>query len=128
MRNAILFDGDCGICTQFAEVVQKLDTGGLFLVQPYYEFSQDELALHDLSYEMCVDYLQVIGSAGEIYSGHNAVNYVALQLFPLNIVFGLLYFFPPALWLEAIGYAVVAKNRTKISTLLGLNACRIRPV
>ena len=128
MRNAILFDGDCGICTQFAELARKLDSNQQFLIQPYYEFSEAELAQHGLSYDKCVDYLQVIGHDGAIHSGHNAVNYIGLRLFPLSVAFGVLYFFPPLLWLEAIFYAFVAKNRTKISSSFGLNACRIRPI
>ena len=128
IRTAVLFDGDCGICTQFAELARKLDADGVFLIQPYFEFSEDELARYGLSYEKCVDYLQVIGEDGQIYSGHNAVNYVGLRFFPVSVLFGLLYLLPPLLWLEAIGYALVAKNRTKISATLGLNACRVRTI
>jgi len=127
MQTRVLFDGDCGICTHFGELAKRLDREGLLQVQPYYEVPEDELRPYGLTYEACVDYLQVIGEDGLVYSGHNAVNYVGLRLFPLSIAFALLYFFPPLLWFEAIGYALVAKNRTKISAKLGMNACRIRP-
>lgn len=127
MRNTILFDGDCGICTQSAELARRLDRTGQFTITPYYEFSTEALASYGLSYETCVDYLQVVGEEGQVYSGHNAVNYVGLRLFPVSIAFGVLQFFPPLIWLEAIAYALIAKNRTRISAALGLTACRVRP-
>lgn len=127
MKTSVLFDGDCGICTQSAELARRLDRAGLLHIQPYYEYSEAQLATHGLSYELCVDYLQVIGEDGRVYAGHNAVNYIGLRLFPLSIAFALLYLFPPLLWLEAIAYGLIARHRTKISASLGLTACRVRP-
>ena len=125
-QDTMLFDGDCGICTKSAQLAEKLDTDNLLQVIPYFDFSESELAAYGLTYADCTEYLRVVTKDGRVYSAANAVNYCGLKLWPLSPLFALLHLFPFILPFEAIVYDLVARNRTKISGMLGLNACTVR--
>ena len=125
-RDVMLFDGDCGICTKTAEIIKSLDTKNAFVVEPYFAFSEDELAPFDLDYAQSAEYLRVIAMDGQVYSGAAAVNYIGLRLFPLSLLFALLYIFPFGLFIEAIAYDLIARYRTEISSTLGLTKCAVR--
>ena len=125
-RDNVLYDGDCGICSWSAQLVGKLDSRGSMNVEPYFSYTEFEISAYGLDYEQCRDYLCVVGADGRVHRGAAAVNYVGLRLFPLSIVFALLHLFPFVLPIEAAVYHLIARNRTKISTLLGMNACKVR--
>lgn len=125
-KTRVLFDGDCGVCSWSADLVKRLGRPDLFEVVPYFEYTEPELARFGLDYQQCVEYLCVVGPDQRVYKGAAAVNFVGLRLFPFSIAFALLYVFPFVLPLEALVYDAIAKNRTSISGLFGLNACKVR--
>ncbi len=122
----MLFDGDCGICTYFAELARRVDKQGRFLVEPYQNFPEDELKQFGITYEKCAKKIQVISRRGRVYTGAFGVNYFFFQNFPWSIFVVLVYALPVLLLLEMIGYAVVAKNRHRISRWFGLKACLVK--
>jgi len=122
---AVLFDGDCGICTATAQWVERNDRDDVFDVRPFQAFPEEELAQVGLNYEICTELLQVVSPDGRVFAGANAVNFVGLRLFPISIGVAALQFFPPLIWLEHLAYGVVARNRTIISQTLKMNACKV---
>lgn len=125
-RARLLYDGDCGVCTRIAEILQKLDAAHDFAIKPYRSFTEDDLKRNGLSYEKCRKRAYVISPSGKIYGGAFAVNYFFWKRFPWSLLVVLIYAFPPLLLAELLGYYLVAKNRYRISRWLGLEACRVK--
>ncbi len=126
-RDHLLFDGDCGICTQSADLVRRLDRAGRFVVVPYQEIPEEELRRRGLDYAACSRALQVVTRRGRVYGGAFGVNYFLWQRWPGRLLVALIYGVPILLLLELIGYRLVAWNRQRLSRLLGLRACQWRP-
>jgi predicted DCC family thiol-disulfide oxidoreductase YuxK len=122
-QHMMLFDGDCGICTYFADWVKRIDRRGLFQVCPYQSFSEDVLRRWGITYDDCARKLQVVSRRGRVYRGAFAVNYFGWQYPPWSVAIFLLYVIPPLLVLEIAGYALVARYRTQLSRWFGLKAC-----
>jgi predicted DCC family thiol-disulfide oxidoreductase YuxK len=123
----VLFDGDCGICSSFAEAVKQRDHRNIFLVVPYQNIPEDRLKTWGLSYDECARELQVITKTGRVYSGAFAVNYIFFQYLPWSLFAAAMFAIPIFLLFEVIGYRLVARNRTRISRWFGLQACLRRP-
>jgi predicted DCC family thiol-disulfide oxidoreductase YuxK len=123
-QHTMLFDGDCGICTYFADIVKRIDRQNLFQVFPYQIFPEETLRPWGISYADCRRKLQVISQRGKVYRGAFAVNYFYYQYLPWSLLVVLVYALPILLLLELFGYAVIAKNRTLLSRWFGMRACR----
>lgn len=119
----VLFDGDCGVCTYLADKARKIDRAHEFKVEPFQSFSETELLRFGLSYKTCAQKLRVVSRGRKVYSGAHGVNYFLFKQFPWSILVTLVYVVPVFLLLEMIGYWLVAKNRGKISRILGLEGC-----
>lgn len=126
-RSTMLFDGDCGICTYFADLVMRMDQKHLFWVYPYQSYTEDALTPLGITYADCARKLQAISNRGRVYRGAFAVNYFLYQYFPWRLVILLVYLLPPLLLLEILGYWLVARNRTRLSRWLGMKACLEKP-
>ena len=125
-RAYLLFDGDCGICTWFADVTMRIDVQRLFYIEPYQRMPEPEMQSFGLRHIDCSRRLQVITQQGKVHSGAFAVNYFFVQYFPWNLLVVLLYVVPPLLLLETITYELVARNRTRLSRWLGMKACLVQ--
>lgn len=126
VRNYILFDGDCGICTWSSEFAREIDGGKNFIIQAYQRFSENELMRFGLSYQKCNQKLQVITSKGRIYSGAFGINYFLWKQFPWTCLVVLIYALPILLMIELILYRLIAANRGRISQWLGMKACLLK--
>ena len=122
----LLFDGDCGVCTRTAELMEGMDAAHNFSIRPYRGFTEDELRRFGLSYEKCSKRAYAISPSGKVYGGAFAANYFFFKRFPWSLLVVLIYALPPLLLAELAGYYLVAKNRYRISRWLGLEACRIK--
>ena len=122
-RAYMLFDGDCGICTWFADLAMRMDVQRFFYVEPYQQVSESEIQRFDLTHAHCARRLQVITRQGKVHSGAFAVNYFFVHYFPWKLLVVLLYVVPPLLLLELVIYEVVARNRALLSRWLGMKAC-----
>src|SRR5262245_11801453 len=122
----LLFDGDCGICTSFAETARNMDRNARFVIEPYQNYPEDELKKWGITYAACTRKMQVISQAGRVYSGAFAFNYFFYHQFPWSLLLIPVYIFPIFLLLEMAGYALVAMNRHRISRWFGLRACLVR--
>lgn len=125
-KGLLLFDGDCGMCSKIAKWCGETDGGEHFCVEPYFEFSEEDLAPHGLTWEDCTKAVQLITPHGKVISGAFAVNHFLWTRPLFKPALAVLYILFPLLALEMLGYAIVAKNRHRISAALGMNECKIR--
>ncbi len=125
----LLFDGDCGICTASAEHAEKIAQrrGGTYRVAPYQAIPEEDLRRFGTDYERCARKIHSITRDGRVYAGAFSVNHFCWRHFPWTLIPLVLYLLPPLLLAEIGLYAIVARNRHRISGWLGLNACAIRP-
>jgi len=122
----LLFDGDCGICSAYAEAAKRMDHKGGFVIEPYQNYPEDELRQWGITYLACTRKMQVISQAGRVYSGAFAFNYFLYHQFPWSLLLVPIYVVPIFLLIEMAGYALVARNRHRISRWFGLKACLVR--
>jgi predicted DCC family thiol-disulfide oxidoreductase YuxK len=125
-RAYMLFDGDCGICTWFADLAMRMDVHRQFYVEPYQRVPEHEMQPYGVSHADCARRLQVISRGGKAHRGAFAVNYFFVHYFPWKLMVVLLYVLPPLLLLELLTYEVVARNRTRLSRWLGMKACLVQ--
>jgi predicted DCC family thiol-disulfide oxidoreductase YuxK len=119
----MLFDGNCGICTFFAEFATRIDVKGRFEIVPYQEIPEDELKPFGITHRQCGEKMQVVTPQGQVYSGAFGMNYFFFKNPPWAILIVLFYVIPVFLLAEVIIYWLVARNRERISRWFGLNAC-----
>ena len=122
----MLFDGDCGICNYSAELARKMDKKCRFKIEPYQTVPEEELQKFGLTYDDCDKRMYVISRRGRRYPGAFGVNYFLIHKLPWSPLVVLIYVLPILLLLEVLGYAVVAKNRHRISRWFGLKACLLK--
>jgi predicted DCC family thiol-disulfide oxidoreductase YuxK len=125
-RNYLLFDGDCGICSYCAEILERMDQRDLFRITPYQTFSEAELSRFSLDYQQCDQKLQVISKSGRVHGGAFGVNYFCWQYFPWSVLVALIYLIPVILIAELIIYRLIARNRHRLSQWFGLKACLLK--
>jgi predicted DCC family thiol-disulfide oxidoreductase YuxK len=122
-RGYMLFDGDCGICTWLADLAMRMDVQRFFYIEPYQSVEESEIEPFGIDHADCAQRLQLITRQGKVHSGAFAVNNFLVQYFAWKLLVLLLYVVPPLLFLEIIGYEIVARNRTRLSRWLGMKAC-----
>lgn len=129
-RAYLLFDGDCGICswatTHARQMNARQPEAQRFGIEPYQAFAEAELGRFGLNYQICDRKLQVITPRGHVHAGAFAVNYFLWRHFPWTLLVALLYAIPVLLLAEILGYALVARNRRRLSQWFGLQACPLR--
>ena len=122
----MLFDGDCGICTKLAQKAARIDRRRLFRIHPYYEFTEEELAIYGITYDDCTRSIQLIRPNGKVSRRAFAVNRFLIHYWPWKVLVALMYVIPIFLVFETLGYVLVARNRIRISGWFGLDECKIR--
>ena len=119
----MLFDGDCGICTSFAESAARIDIQKRFDIVPYQTYPEEKINSWGINYRQCGEKMQVVTPQGHVYSGAFGMNYFFFQYAPWKYLVILLYVIPIFLLLEILIYACVARNRQRLSRWFGLKAC-----
>ncbi len=127
-RDYLLFDGDCGICSHSANVARRIDRNHRFVIEPYQDFAEAELLAFGISFGDCTKELQVITRRGGVVSGAGAINYFLWQRFPGKLLVIVIWTVPLLPLVEMAAYALVARNRRRISLLLGLEVCSVTTV
>ena len=125
-KHHLLFDGDCGICTKSSQICEQMDGGRKFEIVPFQRVPEEELARVGLNRELCHGEVKVISSTGHVYGGAFAVNYFLLKHQPWTLAIIIIYLIPLLLLFEILVYKLIAINRTRISTWLGLSACKVK--
>lgn len=125
-QDHLLFDGDCGICSYSAELAAQMDKQRRFVIKPYQALPEAELQRFGISYADCDRKVQVVTRRGRVYAGAFAVNYFLWQRLVWRLLVLVIYALPVLLVCEIIGYALVARNRQRLSRWFGLKACLLR--
>ena len=116
----VLYDRDCGICTQVSRALVRLDHGARLRL----------VALQTASIpgapppESLAESLHAVDGAGNWFRGAEPSSRSAgacRALRPVALVARL----PGAIVVLEIGYGLVADNRQRLSGVLGLKACRV---
>lgn len=123
----IIYDGDCGVCSAFIRKAEALDRGRKFEMRPYQGYSAEDLARWGLDEAACAHEVKLIGPSGNVYGGAWAVNRFLWQYWPWKPLIALFYALPVFLGAEILGYKLFARNRSRISKWMGVQACEFRP-
>jgi predicted DCC family thiol-disulfide oxidoreductase YuxK len=126
-RHILLYDGDCGVCSVFADAAQRLDKKKLFQIMPYQAFPENAKQTYHLSDAMFERGLYLVRpDCGKVHHGVFALNRFFFHFFPFNVFLVFIYAIPVFLLAELLVYRLVAKHRSRISTFMGIKACAIR--
>jgi predicted DCC family thiol-disulfide oxidoreductase YuxK len=125
-QDYLLFDGDCGICSYCSDVAAQMDQAHRFVIEPYQSVPEIELQRFGITYQDCDTKVQVITRRGRVHAGAFAVNYFLWQRPVWRLLVFTIYALPVLLVCEIIGYAIVARNRQRLSRWFGLKACLLR--
>jgi predicted DCC family thiol-disulfide oxidoreductase YuxK len=120
-RLLVLFDGDCGICTHTARLLRRMDRAGRLDLRPLDTW--DETA-DGPDIDALRAALHVRDAHGRWVRGGAAVAAIAREI-PITRPLGLLGRLPIARTGLEAGYAVVSRNRHRISRRFRLTACAV---
>lgn len=123
MTSVIIFDGDCGICTASAQWLRGGFARAVRIV-PSQDVSDLELAAMGLTRRK-VQRSVAVCTPRFALTGALAVNAALWYAGRLRWLAAAAFVFPPLLLAEMLIYPIVAARRHRISSLLGLDACRI---
>ena len=73
-RHHLLFDGDCGICTWSADRARRMDRAAAWVIEPYQNYPEPELAQHGITYARCAKAVQLLEPGGRVLQGAFAIN------------------------------------------------------
>ena len=125
MKDILIFDGDCGICIFTAEFIKKRVHKYSLEIKPYQIL--DLKNIHsDLDEDMTSKSVYFYkNNKKQIYSKSKAVFLALKKMNGLYKIMGYLLDNPLFVFIFNPIYNIVARNRTKISKMFGLNACNI---
>ncbi|MDX9790268.1 MAG: DCC1-like thiol-disulfide oxidoreductase family protein [Candidatus Kapaibacterium sp.] len=119
----VIYDGDCGICTQSSQMVEKLKRHDNLKILPSYNFEFDKFGINPGTAELTVIYID--SERNIVHLRTRAIMEILKNMkFPYFLIGNIFanklvdIIFNPL-------YDLVAKNRAWISTKFGLNACKI---
>jgi len=106
-KPALIFDGDCGICTTSAEWVAARRRRPAAIV-PWQSLDLEALGL---SQNDVTRFAWWIDERGRKSRGHRAIARALIACRQPWPIVGWLLLLPPITWLAAVGYRLVANNR-----------------
>ena len=125
MRNTVIYDGDCGICTRLAGFVRRR-------LRPDAEVrASRELALEEglgrygVTEAECAEALQYVTADGRAYAAQDAVARMLLASRPWWRPAGLVLLLPGVNALAGVVYRWVARNRYRLPG--ASDACAVPP-
>lgn len=122
LKNILIFDGDCGICTKLSLYAErKIDAN--ISVKPFFEVFE-ELSTIGIDFELASQTVVLIKES-KIFLRSRAIFELCKEMPGLWKVPGYLFSFKLFEILFNPFYNLIAKNRAKISKILGLDACKL---
>lgn len=122
-KTLVIYDGECGICNFLKEVIHSLDKSNNLKFISYHDPKLQPLV--KISQKEASKSIYTITKRKEIFRGFKGILVLLSNLNRTHYFFAkFLIFFRLHLAFEPV-YYIIAKYRKKISTLLGLNACKI---
>jgi predicted DCC family thiol-disulfide oxidoreductase YuxK len=121
VRNTVIYDGDCGMCTRLAGFVRRR-------LRPDAEVraSQElELGRYGVTEAECAEALQYVTAGGRVYAAQDAVARLLLAARPWWRPAGLVLLLPGVNALAGVVYRWVARNRYRLPG--ASDACAVPP-
>jgi predicted DCC family thiol-disulfide oxidoreductase YuxK len=121
VRNTVIYDGDCGMCTRLAGFVRRR-------LRPDADVraSQElELARYGVTEAECAEALQYVTAGGRVYAAQDAVARLLLASRPWWRPAGLVLLVPGVNALAGVVYRWVARNRYRLPG--ASDACAVPP-
>jgi predicted DCC family thiol-disulfide oxidoreductase YuxK len=115
----VLYDGDCGVCSETARALAKLDRRRALRLVPL----QSALVAGQPSLDQLLDSLHAVDEAGHWWVGADAMVEIARRI-PLLRPITVFARFAPGHWAAEKLYRLIANHRQTISRVLGMNACK----
>lgn len=126
LRDTVLFDGDCGVCTALKNWAGRLDAAGRLHFVAYQAADLDAVA-PGLTPEMAGQALHFVRRDGVRFRGARAVFETMRRLPEAWGVLGTIGSFPLCSLLAEPVYRLIARHRGRISGWLGLDRCALPP-
>jgi predicted DCC family thiol-disulfide oxidoreductase YuxK len=119
MTELLIYDGDCGFCTQSAKWCRRRFKRRVD-VQPWQAL---DLARYGLTQQDTTTAAYWVDAAGRAHRGHAAVGRALLRMRGGWPLLGLVILIPPFSLLARAGYGWVARNRSRLPG--ATDACRV---
>ena len=116
----VLYDADCGICTHTARLLTRLDSRHKLRLVALQAAALPGMPAHDSLEEA----LHAVDAHGRWTLGVDAAVQIARRV-PLLWPLGAVARLPLATPILGMLYTIVARNRQRLSRLLGLQVCRV---
>jgi predicted DCC family thiol-disulfide oxidoreductase YuxK len=120
----VVFDGDCGICSESADFIEKNKNSGILKTVPSYEFDLGKYNIDSKLAELTVIFIN--DKSGEIFYRTRAVLEILKHLRGVYKFIGYIFGNPLTAFLFDPIYNIIAKNRAKISAKFGFKSCRVK--
>jgi predicted DCC family thiol-disulfide oxidoreductase YuxK len=120
-RPVVVFDGDCGICTTLAGVIERRLRPPV-AVQPWQRLDLAAYGLTDLE---CIEALQYVDADGRVYAAELAVARLLRASRWWARPAGLVIALPGVRSIAGLAYRWVARNRSRLPG--GTPACAVPP-
>ena len=114
----VLYDADCGICTEVAKVLKRLDRGRRLSLTPLQTAAQRT----GPTQQVLLESLHAVDELGRWWVGPAAALEIAERV-PILRPLAWLSRMPLAYPVIDAGYSLIARNRHQLSRLLRLDAC-----
>lgn len=126
MKNVLLYDGDCPLCTFQSRLLSWLDWRGAVEMVPLADGRAASLA-PGITREDLLEAIHCITPDGSVHRGARAIRYLGLRI-PLLVPVGLFLWLPGVIRVAEVVYAFVSRHRLVLSRLFGCKgACAILP-
>lgn len=126
MKDVLLYDGDCPLCTFQSRLLSWLDWRGIVEMVPLKDPRSVGLA-PGITREDLLEAIHCITPGGTIHRGARAIRHLGMRI-PLLVPVGLLLWVPGVIRVAEVVYAFVSRHRLLLSRLFGCRgACAILP-
>ena len=127
LRDTVIFDGDCGVCTALKDWAKGRDSDGNLEFIAYQTGNLEGIS-PGLTPELASQALYFVGRDSRRFRGARAV-FETMQRLPGKwTALGKVLSFPPLSFVAEPFYRLFAHNRGAISRRLGLDRCDIQQV
>ncbi len=126
LRNTVLYDGECPLCTFQMKLLTWLDWWHQLDLLPLTNPRAAVLA-PGLTRDELLEAIHCVTPLGRIYRGARCLRFVGMRL-PMMVPMALVLWFPGVIWVAEQVYQVISRNRQLLSRLFGCKgACAILP-
>lgn len=126
MKNVLLYDSDCPLCTFQSRFLSWLDWFGVVEMVPLKDERSSTLAPH-ITREDLLEAIHCVTPSGRIHRGARAIRFLGMRI-PLLVPTGLVLWIPGIIQIAEVVYRFISRHRLVLSRMFGCKgACAILP-